>query len=360
MKSKNLDNVVTTSLPPHSLVSGEIVKEPLVDIFVTPAEQGGFLLDHRAVLKKATARARGAHTANRSSRLDIKVRVGDYLNCGDRFAYLGDMPIVLPISGKVIKLSKEHITLQKTQPVLFYSEAHMHVHRGEWVRRGAPILTLTHQTLITGDIIQGIPRIEQLFEAPGAPPPGVREPGFLHETLHSQVREIFRNNWEKRPLPAAVRQSLQEIQQVLVESIQKVYLSQGVLIADKHIEIVVKQMTSKAQVLDSGSTGLFLEEFLSLDHIENANLVTPGKRALYAPVVVGLTKSALESDSFVSAASFQETTRVLSRDAVVGKSDFLRGLKEKVVIGDLISAGTGLDIYLVYTLLSNKGWHPKT
>ena len=115
-------------------------------------------------------------------------------------------------------------------------------------------------------------------------------------------------------------------------------------------------MSSKAEVLDGGHTGLLLEELLPVQLIENANLTTPGKKALYAPAVVGLTRSALESDSFISAASFQETTRVLSRDAIIGKSDFLRGLKEKVVIGDLISAGTGLDLYFVYTLLANE--HP--
>jgi hypothetical protein len=268
------------------------------------------------------------------------------------------IPVIIGDSGRVITLTKTKLTLQKTQPVLFYSEATSHVRENEWVQRGSPILTLTHQTLVTGDIVQGIPRIEQLFEAVTSSSSALPDDEPLYETLHSQAREIFRRNWSKAPLPTAVRQALEEIQQIIVESIQKVYLSQGVLIADKHIEIIVKQMTSKGQIIDNGNTGFIINEVLPLQKIENANLTTSGKRAVYAPAVVGLTRAALNSDSFVSAASFQETTRVLTRDAVAGKTDFLRGLKEKVVIGDLISAGTGLDLFFLYTLLAENIFDP--
>lgn len=387
-------------------LSGEILKEPFVDMFVTDSEQTAFCLNRKAQTLKesysteteydqsaqktrlggaplnqapkrsfdsseartsrlprpapqSTQKTRGGYSqrsldvqAVTSKHVKLDVKVGDYVCCGDQVGESFGSPLVVNTSGQIIAISESQLVLQKTQPVLCYSKAHVHVKGGEWVEHNAPILTLTHQTLVTGDIVQGIPRIEQLFEAPNSPPRGLREGGDLHETLHSQIREIFRNNWIKLALPSAVRQSLEQIQLILVESIQKVYLSQGVLISDKHIEIVVRQMTSKAEVLDSGDTGLLLEELLPVQHIENTNLNTPGKKALYAPVVVGLTRSALESDSFISAASFQETTRVLSRDAIIGKSDFLRGLKEKVVIGDLISAGTGLDAYSLYTLLS--------
>lgn len=308
---------------------GEIIKQPFTDILLTDFEQISFSI------------------ANTS--LDVKI--GDHLNAGDKIGKKENTSIVVGISGQVIRIDKEQITLQKTQPVLFYSEADVHVKNGEWVEKGCPILTLTHQTLITGDIVQGIPKIEQLFEAPGG-----KEGSPLSETLHLQLREIFRQHWSELPLPQAVRRSLEEIQQILVEGIQRVYLSQGVLIADKHIEIVVRQMTSKGQILNSGSTGLFLEEVLPIRQIEAANLTTPGKKALYMPAVIGLTRAALDSESFISAASFQETTRVLSRDAVIGKSDFLKGLKEKVVIGDLISAGTGLDNYFIYKILFDQGY----
>ena len=289
--------------------------------------------------------SRGTHARLASTQLNAQVS----LKVKNR------IPVVLTSSGRVVMISKTQLVIQKTQPVLFYDSANLHVKKGDLVSQGAPILTLTHQTLITGDIVQGIPRIEQLFEAFTSPQKGLKDRRRLnaHDTLHSQVRDIFRKNWLKNVLSIAVRKSLEEIQSILLELIQKVYLSQGVLISDKHIEIIIRQMTSKGQVLDSGSTGLLLEEVLPIRQIENANITTPGKKCLYVPSVVGLTAAALTCDSFISAASFQETTRVLSRDAIVGKSDFLRGLKEKVVIGDLISAGTGLEIYFIYTLFSN-------
>ena len=297
--------------------------------------------------RRCTA-SRGTHFARRAQRL-----ASTQLNA--QVSFKVKRPVVLTSSGRVVMISKTQLVIQKTQPVLFYDSANLHVKKGELVSQGAPILTLTHQTLITGDIVQGIPRIEQLFEAFTSPQKGLKDRRRLnaHDTLHSQVRDIFRKNWLKNVLSIAVRKSLEEIQSILLELIQKVYLSQGVLISDKHIEIIIRQMTSKGQVLDSGSTGLLLEEVLPIRQIENANITTPGKKCLYVPSVVGLTAAALTCDSFISAASFQETTRVLSRDAIVGKSDFLRGLKEKVVIGDLISAGTGLEIYFIYTLFSN-------
>ena len=393
-----------------SQLSGEIFKEPLVDIFLTDSEQTAFSLSastnknsfywRKLHNPRKRLPAKGANAQSNSNKestgprrdprrdldskvslpnksrpiqskrtqIELHVKIGDYVCSGDRIgeSRVGGWrsPLVVNASGKVIRISGSQIVVQKTQPVLYYSQAHVHVKQGEWIKQNTPILTLTNQTLVTGDIVQGIPRIEQLFEAPNSPPPGTRERAvtgpipskktYLHETLHSKVREIFRQNWREMVLPAAVRRSLEQIQQILVDSIQKVYLSQGVLIADKHIEIVVRQMTSKAEVLDGGDTGLLLEELLPVQNVENANLATPGRKALYAPAVVGLTRAALESDSFISAASFQETTRVLSRDAAIGKSDFLRGLKEKVVIGDLISAGTGLDAYFVYTLVSPR------
>lgn len=338
------------------VILGEISKEPLLDVFLTDLEQTSFsLLYPRPVglSRRDSSRARLAPLEKRHHHhhhMSVNVKIGDYVHCGDKIGEFFGTPLIIGDSGRVITLTKTQLTLQKTQPVLLYSEAKTHVRQNEWVQRGSPILTLTHQTLVTGDIVQGIPRIEQLFEAATSSP--LPDDGLAYETLNSKVREIFRRNWNKVPLPTAVRQAVEEIQQIIVESLQKVYISQGVLIADKHIEIIVKQMTSKGKIIDNGNTGFIINEVLPLQKIENVNLLTAGKKAVYAPAVVGLTSAALNSDSFVSAASFQETTRVLTRDAVAGKSDFLRGLKEKVIIGDLISAGTGLDLFFLYPLLA--------
>jgi DNA-directed RNA polymerase subunit beta' len=119
-------------------------------------------------------------------------------------------------------------------------------------------------------------------------------------------------------------------------------------IADKHIEIVVRQMTSKVRVDDSGDTVLLPGELVELRQIqqENASLaVSGGAPAKYTPVLLGITKASLNTDSFISAASFQETTRVLTEAAIEGRSDWLRGLKENVIIGRLIPAGTGFSTY---------------
>ena len=271
-----------------------------------------------------------------------KTGVGEFVSIGDEIV----SGYATPISGQVVAIEKDKITLRRTQALLFYAQGVMHVNHGEWVEKNAPILTLTYQKLITGDIVQGIPKIEQFFEAPAT-----KEGEPLPNSLQARLRRSFQRLKQLHPVPQAVKRSLEEIQQILVEGILKVYLSQGVRIADKHLEIVIRQMTSKGQVLDVGNTGLFQGEHVRLDRIERINLATYGQKADYEPAVLGITQASLDSESFISAASFQETTRVLSRDTIIGKTDFLRGLKERVVLGDLIQAGTGVDDNINYGLL---------
>ena len=141
---------------------------------------------------------------------------------------------------------------------------------------------------------------------------------------------------------------LEKVQIYLVNEVQNVYQSQNVDISDKHIEVIVRQMTSKVRVEDGGDTTLLPGELVELQQIENINeamLLTKGLPATYSPVLLGITKSSLNTDSFISAASFQETTRVLTEAAIEGKADWLRGLKENVIIGRLIPAGTGFNSY---------------
>ena len=133
-----------------------------------------------------------------------------------------------------------------------------------------------------------------------------------------------------------------------MNEVQNVYQSQNVEISDKHVEVIVRQMTSKVKVEDGGDTTLLPGELVELQQIENINeamLLTKGIPATYSPILLGITKSSLNTDSFISAASFQETTRVLTEAAIEGKADWLRGLKENVIIGRLIPAGTGFNSY---------------
>lgn len=140
---------------------------------------------------------------------------------------------------------------------------------------------------------------------------------------------------------------VEELARYLVNEIQEVYRLQGVLINDKHIEVIVRQMLQKVEIVDPGDTGLLKDEQLDkLDFDElNDSLIAEGKKPATAnPVLLGITKASLQTRSFVSAASFQETTRVLTEAAVSGKADLLEGLKENVIVGRLIPAGTGAGI----------------
>lgn len=136
------------------------------------------------------------------------------------------------------------------------------------------------------------------------------------------------------------------VQEYLTNEAQKVYRSQGVGINDKHIEVIVRQMLRRVRIEEPGDTELLPGELVELHELNriNASIVSQGgDPALAVPVLLGITKASLSTDSFLSAASFQETTRVLTEAAVNGKIDYLRGLKENVVIGKLIPAGTGME-----------------
>ena len=198
-------------------------------------------------------------------------------------------------------------------------------------------LLLPLQQSKTGDIVQGLPKIEQLFEGRGQ----LRDIASMMKTGMGGVPQPDK---EKAGLNEATLQkrkyhnvALRVLQQRLVEEIQSVYQSQGVEIADKHVEIIVRLMTSKVKILEKGRTSFFPDDIVDLHHVRAANL----PEAFYEPIVLGITKVAFLTESFVSAASFQETKRVLMNSAIQNRVDFLHGLKENVIVGRLIPAGTG-------------------
>ena len=141
---------------------------------------------------------------------------------------------------------------------------------------------------------------------------------------------------------------VRKVQEHLVEEVQQVYRTQGAPIHDKHIEIIIRQMLRRITVIESGDTGLLPGELVDRASYESENraVVTAGNTpAQGRPVLMGITKASLATESWLSAASFQETTKVLTDAAIHGKSDTLLGLKENVILGKLIPAGTGLDRY---------------
>ena len=261
--------------------------------------------------------------------------VGEMIRLGEEIVN----DIAINCSGQIIEIEKQKFVLRQAQPFLASSKSIFHVGHGEFVEKNAPLLTLFYQRLKTGDIVQGIPKIEELFEARQT-----KQGEVLENNVHQQLKKFFYISKVNLNTKEAVRVSFEKIRYVLVQEIQQVYQSQGVSISEKHIEIIVRQMTSKVRILDGGKTGLLPDEFVDLRWIEIVNDGIVFKKAEYEPIVLGITKAALEAGSFISAASFQETTRVLTRAAIERKTDFLRGLKENVILGRLIPAGTGFSL----------------
>ena len=282
-----------------------------------------------------------------------------------------------PVSGVVVKVDKSSISVRTGRPYLISPGTMLQVNNGSLVLRGDMLATLVFERQKTGDIVQGLPRVEELLEARKpkesaivAEVDGVAEieieddmprlyivnENGRHEIKYSIDSNIIVHNKQEikagQPLTGGPLNPHDVIrlngaavaQQYLVDEVQRVYRSQGVEIADKHVEVIVKQMTKKVKVIDSGDTKLLPGEFLELQALEHENKLakeTEGQEATYEAVLLGITKASLNTESFISAASFQETTRILTEAAVDGKRDLLRGLKENVIIGRLIPAGTG-------------------
>ena len=140
----------------------------------------------------------------------------------------------------------------------------------------------------------------------------------------------------------------QDLAKYLVDEVQEVYRLQGVRINDKHIEVIVRQMLKRVKIADSGDTDFIVEEHIEKKQFEEINrkvIDEGGKPAVARPLLLGITKASLSTESFISAASFQETTKVLTEASITGKVDHLRGLKENVIMGRIIPAGTGMSQY---------------
>ncbi|WP_442970613.1 DNA-directed RNA polymerase subunit beta' [Roseburia sp. 1XD42-34] len=252
---------------------------------------------------------------------------------------------------------------------------------------GEPGTQLTMRTFHTGgvagdDITQGLPRIQELFEARN--PKGQAVISEIYGTVQ-EIKEVkdkqevvVQGEVEQRsyavPYNARMKvavgdeviagqeltegsidpkdllrvQGVEGVQNYLLREVQRVYRMQGVEIGDKHVEVMVRQMLRKIRVIDSGDTDVLPGSLLELHQFRDANhkVLQEGQQpAIGKPVLLGITKASLETDSFLSAASFQETTRVLTDAAIKGKRDELLGLKENVIIGKLVPAGTGMQRY---------------
>nr|QIZ74016.1 RNA polymerase beta'' subunit [Chaetophoropsis cf. attenuata FACHB-2291] len=267
-----------------------------------------------------------------------KKAIGQFINQGDCLKLNSENSIISSESGILIHYNKFKITLRKAQSFFLSPNCIFHYAHGDLVEKNKSILSLPYQQLKTGDIVQGIPKVEQLLEARSTFK-GKEEEDNLH-TLLIYVFELYK---KKFSLKLSVRKTFAFIQLILVNSVQRIYRSQGVNISDKHLEVIVKQMTNKVQITSRGDSSFFRGEYVDLYIVETWNSLHPKlKKICYKPILLGISRSSLEVNSFLSAASFQHTKKVLSRSAFKTNIDFLNGLKENVIIGNLISAGTGI------------------
>ena len=397
-----------TDVDPHS---GEIQTRVLVEDGQEITK--GATIARTEILCKSAGEVQGIREGAEAIRRILIVRDSDLITheLDGQFGYKKGALLVsnteiaegvrLQDSGQVVELSedagKTTVTLRHTRPYRVSQGAVLHIDHGDLVQRGDNLVLLVFERSKTGDIIQGLPRIEELLEArkpkegcilsrssgvcqvvyeenetvdikiieddgvvsdypikPGqnaivsdgqvveAGEPLTDGPANPHEILETH----FNYHLPEKGCYEASLIGLQKAQLFLVRQVQSVYQSQGIDISDKHIEVIVKQMTAKVRVDDGGDTIILPGELLELRQIEQVNeamSITGGAPAQYTPVLLGITKASLNTDSFISAASFQETTRVLTEAAIEGKSDWLRGLKENVIIGRLIPAGTGFN-----------------
>ena len=312
------------------------------------------------------------------------VRVGTYLTPKIRSKY----------AGQIYSIEPGQIDIRLGRPYLISAGTILRVDSKSLVERSDMLATLVYDKLKTVDIVQGLPKVEEILEARRikngcllAPHEGraylrsttieiIKLTGgrliidvepqtkvnftsgenvkFLQQLTdgpispHDKLETLFSYYSSKFSTSEACKKSFKQLQLFLVNEVQRTYLSQGVQIADKHIEIIVKQMTSKVRISAGGDTTLLPGELLKINQAESitqAAIMSGEEPPIYKPVLLGLTKASLNSDSFISAASFQETTRVLTEAAIEGKKDWLNGLKENVIIGRLIPAGTGFNSF---------------
>ncbi|MFZ5797671.1 MAG: DNA-directed RNA polymerase subunit beta' [Desulfobulbaceae bacterium] len=283
--------------------------------------------------------------------------------------------------GRTMKLTGGEIPARYSLPV----GSIITVSEGEFITPGTVVAKIPRETTKTKDITGGLPRVAELFEVRKpkeqaviseidgrvtygkdlkgkrrvivTPETGEPKEYLLPKAKHITVHEgdyvkAGERLMEGSVLPNDILRVLgaEELARFLVNEIQEVYRLQGVRINDKHIETIVRQMLKRVQISEVGDSNFMLGEQVEWWRFreENERLVAEGKQAASAePLLLGVTRASLSTDSFISAASFQETTKVLTNAAMAGRIDYLSGLKENVIMGRLISAGTGLDRYRI-------------
>nr|YP_010417283.1 RNA polymerase beta'' subunit [Arisaema decipiens]USF11838.1 RNA polymerase beta'' subunit [Arisaema decipiens] len=255
-------------------------------------------------------------------------------------------------SGQVLIVHVDYLVIRSAKPYLATPGATVHGHYGEILHEGDTLVTFIYEKSRSGDITQGLPKVEQVLE--------VRSIDSISINLEKRVK-----GWNERisrilgiPWGFLISTELTIAQSriSLVNKIQRVYRSQGVQIHNRHIEIIVRQVTSKVLVSEDGMSNVFSPgELIGLLRAERAGRVLD-EAICYRAILLGITRASLNTQSFISEASFQETARVLAKAALRGRIDWLKGLKENVVLGGIVPVGTGFK-KLVHHSKQHKNIH---
>nr|YP_010832239.1 RNA polymerase beta'' subunit [Astragalus sieversianus]WFG51676.1 RNA polymerase beta'' subunit [Astragalus sieversianus] len=240
-------------------------------------------------------------------------------------------------SGQVLTVQKDSVIIRSAKPYLATPGATIHGHYGEILYEGDILVTFIYEKSRSGDITQGLPKVEQILE--------IRSIDSISMNLEKRIDAWNECITRILGIPwgflIGAELTIAQSRISLVNKIQKVYRSQGVHIHNRHIEIIVRQITSKVLVSEDGMSNVFLPgELIGLLRAERTGRALE-EAICYRALLLGITKTSLNTQSFISEASFQETARVLAKAALRGRIDWLKGLKENVVLGGMIPVGTG-------------------
>nr|YP_010211616.1 RNA polymerase beta'' subunit [Astragalus galactites]UBI43052.1 RNA polymerase beta'' subunit [Astragalus galactites] len=246
-------------------------------------------------------------------------------------------PLLKLKSGQVLTVQKDSVIIRSAKPYLATPGATIHGHYGEILYEGDILVTFIYEKSRSGDITQGLPKVEQILE--------IRSIDSISMNLEKRIDAWNECITRILGIPwgflIGAELTIAQSRISLVNKIQKVYRSQGVHIHNRHIEIIVRQITSKVLVSEDGMSNVFLPgELIGLLRAERTGRALE-EAVCYRALLLGITKTSLNTQSFISEASFQETARVLAKAALRGRIDWLKGLKENVVLGGMIPVGTG-------------------
>ncbi len=310
-------------------------------------------------------------------------------------------------SGLINDISGNKISLRIGIPYLFSQFAIIKKYEGDLIKKGESLGQIYYKILKTSDIVQGLPKVEEILEARRTKSMStlIRKPGiigkikllknniqvfvsdkdrfnvyYLPKSQNLLVKKsefvtvgqslvdttinyhnilyiyfIYYKELKFLDLYQSTYRSFKKVQSLLIKGIQSIYCSQGVEIADKHVEIIIKQMTSKVKIIDAGSSAFLPEELIDLEYANYINKCLKKKNFIkFEPILLGITRASLKTNSFISAASFQYTTNILAEAAIRGKIDWLHGSKENIIVGRLIPSGTGFNIHSDISYISAR------